>query len=171
MAVSWFFRDPERIIESSKDRILSPADGRIVRVDTGHACGYVSEPCTRVNIFLSIMDVHVNRAPSDGRVDWVKHVPGRFDFAFDAKAFNENEHNWIQLKSPNVNILLKQIAGKVARRIVCYVRERQEVKQGDKIGFIRFGSGMEVYIPENFKIQVSIGQKVTGGKTILAARS
>lgn len=169
--VCGFFRDPERKIQSSQNHILSPADGRIVQIEPAPILDHLSEPCTRIRIFLSIFDVHVNRSTSDGVVAWVKYIPGKFDFAFDERAYDKNEHNWIQLKSPNVNVLLKQIAGKVARRIVCYVQEGQEVRQGDKIGFIRFGSGMEIYIPNTFKIQISVGQKVFGGKTILAARS
>ncbi len=166
-----FFRDPDRKIFSSPNGVLSPADGRIIGIEAMNKAPYLLGACTKISIFLSLGDVHVNRSPIGGRIDFLKYSPGKFHAAFTDKSSAFNESNWIGIKAPKFTILMRQIAGAVARRIVCTCKEGQAIQQGERLGLIKFGSGAEVYVPQPFGLRVSIGQKVKAGQTVLATFS
>jgi phosphatidylserine decarboxylase len=163
--VLYFFRDPERQIPNEPGAVVSPADGRVVEI--------VDEPLDnrpgkRISIFLSIFDVHVNRAPVAGRVSGMDYHPGRFMAAWKEKASDANEQNAITIAAPAGDIRFKQIAGWVARRILCWTRIGEEVKLGQRIGMIRFGSRVDVWLPAGAEILVQRGQHVAGGATQIA---
>ena len=169
MFVTFFFRDPLRTPPLSEENFLSPADGEIKEIKLEHEEPGFKNKFTRISIFLSVMDVHVNRSPVSGEVISTKHSPGKFYMAFEKKAFEENENNLIVLRHKNTDILLRQVAGKIARRIVCYLKPGQIVQQGEKIGIIQFGSGAQLYMPAGVDVKVAVGQKVVGGETVLAS--
>jgi phosphatidylserine decarboxylase len=130
---------------------------------------FLGERCTRISIFLSIFDVHINRAPVGGTVELVRYSPGRFGFAHTIDASRNNESNTIGIGGGPVKVLVKQIAGAVARRIICYCRPDQPLRIGERIGLIRFGSRTELYLPPECRILVSAGQKVKGGISLVGA--
>ena len=153
----FFFRNPKRKINPDEHVILSPADGCITEAGP-----------EKITIYLSLLDVHVNRSPIGGIVESVRYSSGRFRPAFDKKALTENENNLIYISNDRMKIAVRQIAGKIARRIVCYCREKETLKQGDRIGMIRFGSCVQVYLPKDTIIKIRCGEKVKAGETILA---
>ena len=164
----YFFRDPERAIPQGERLILAPADGRIVAIKPFPDWkGPFGEPLTRVSIFLSVLDVHVNRAPLTSMVNAVTHSPGRFVAAWGEAASAENEQTLIHFASPDGDVWVKQIAGLLARRIVCRVKPGQKVAAGDRIGLIRFGSRVDCILPATAELKVRRGQAVKGGSTIL----
>ena len=166
--VAYFFRDPERVIPEGERLILAPADGRIVAIKPFTDWkGPFGEPLTRVSIFLSVLDVHVNRAPLTAVVNAVTHTPGRFVAAWGEAASAENEQTLIHFASPDGDVWVKQIAGLLARRIVCRVKPGQKVAAGDRIGLIRFGSRVDCILPATAELKVRRGQAVSGGSTIL----
>jgi phosphatidylserine decarboxylase len=159
----FFFRDPERKIPSGDDLILSPADGRVVRISEGEGGG----EGILVSIFLSLWDVHVNRAPTRGKVSEVVHRKGSFHFAFRDKASEQNEKNTIVLDNGRNRITVKQIAGFIARRVVCWLQPGQLVEAGQRIGMIKFGSRVDLILPEGTRIAVRKGQRVKAGETVI----
>ena len=161
----YFFRDPERKIPSGEGLILAPADGRVVRILVPG--GEDGEERLLVSIFLSLLDVHVNRSPVGGVVSDVTYKKGSFRLAFQDEASQENEQNIISLKHGQDRITLKQIAGLIARRVVCWVKPNQAVEAGQRIGFIKFGSRVDLILPRGSKIEVRKGDKVKGGVTII----
>lgn len=168
--IFYFFRDPKRAI-SIDDVVVSPADGLVTFV--GSAKNPLEENSdkinyTKISIFLSIFDVHVNRMPVDAKIISINYIPGKFINATLNKSSNENERNIIFAKKNNDNIYIVQIAGLIARRIVCNLKKNQEVIKGDRIGIIKFGSRVDLYLPENYNILISKGQKVIGGETIIS---
>ncbi|MBI4734751.1 MAG: phosphatidylserine decarboxylase [candidate division NC10 bacterium] len=164
----YFFRDPERAIPQGERLVVAPADGRIVAIKPFPDWkGPFGEPLTRVSIFLSVLDVHVNRAPLTGMVNAVTHSPGRFVAAWGEAASAENEQTLIHFASPDGDVWVKQIAGLLARRIVCRVKPGQKVAAGDRIGLIRFGSRVDCILPATAELRVRRGQAVRGGSTIL----
>jgi phosphatidylserine decarboxylase len=163
--VAYFFRDPERIPPADPSAVVSPADGRIVEVVDEP---YAGQPGHRVSIFLAIWNVHVNRAPVAGRIERVQYQPGRFCIASRARASAENEQNIIHLQTERGPMVFKQIAGWVARRVVCWKAAGDVVARGERIGLIRFGSRMDVWLPAAAKVRVERGEHVAGGKTVLA---
>jgi phosphatidylserine decarboxylase len=164
----YFFRDPERVIPQGERLILAPADGRIVAVKPFPEWrGPFGEPLTRVSIFLSVLDVHVNRAPLTSVVNTVAHTPGRFVAAWGEAASAENEQTLIHFASPDGDVWVKQIAGLLARRIVCRVCPGVKVAAGDRIGLIRFGSRVDCILPATVELKIRRGQAVKGGSTIL----
>ncbi len=166
--LAYFFRDPERVIPHGERLILAPADGRIVAIKPfTDWTGPFGGPLTRVSIFLSVLDVHVNRAPLTAVVNAVAHTPGRFMAAWGEVASAENEQTLIQFASPDGDVWVKQIAGLLARRIVCRVKPGQKVAAGDRIGLIRFGSRVDCILPATAELKVRRGQAVKGGSTIL----
>jgi phosphatidylserine decarboxylase len=166
--LAFFFRDPERTIPQGERLILAPADGRIVAVKPFTDWqGPFGEPLTRVSIFLSVLDVHVNRAPLTAVVNAVTHTPGRFVAAWGEAASVENEQTLIHFASPDGDVWVKQIAGLLARRIVCRLKPGQKVAAGDRIGLIRFGSRVDCILPAATELKVRRGQAVKGGSTIL----
>lgn len=163
--VFYFFRDPERRIPTDPGIVVSPADGHVVEIVDEMLDGRMGR---RLSIFLSIWDVHVQRAPVAGRIADVVYRPGRFYAALRKVASRENEQNIIYMHAPGGTLVFKQIAGAIARRVLCWKREGQEVAIGERIGMIRFGSRVDVWLQPEAEIFVRRGQKVKGGESILA---
>lgn len=176
-----FFRDPERVVPQAEDAIVAPADGLVtliqqveppveMRVDDGSGNpGLANGPVTRVSIFMSVFDVHINRAPIAGTVRRLVYVPGKFVNADLDKASEENERQHILIERPDGLMLgFTQIAGLVARRIVPFVKPGDMVAKGQRVGLIRFGSRVDVYLPAGTEPKVLMGQKITAGETVLA---
>lgn len=159
--VSLFFRDPHRDIPKNKDTILAPADGRILEVS--------KEPdgTTKVSIFLSIWNVHINRSPIAGTVAEVCYFPGKFRMAFDKRASIDNEQNVLVIKNSSFQVKFIQIAGWLARRIVCWKKQGDSVEIGERVGLIRFGSRVDIFLPATAAITVGQGHKVKGGITVI----
>ena len=168
--IFYFFRDPNRIIPLD-DFIVSPGDGTITYIgETNNPLDIENnnEVYTKVSIFLSIFDVHVNRMPIDGTIKEIKYIPGKFINATLDKSSEQNEKNIIKISNGTYNYFVVQIAGLIARRIVCNVNKNQDLKKGERIGIIKFGSRVDLYLPKSNKILVSKGQKVIGGETIIS---
>ena len=163
--VLFFFRDPERTPPSDPDVIVSPADGRVMEV-VEEARG--DNPGRRISVFLSIFDVHVNRAPVAGRIAAMEYRKGRFNAAMRGRASEENEQNVIHVSNERGEIVFKQIAGWVARRILCWKAVGDSVTRGERVGMIRFGSRVDIWLPDRVEILVRPGQHVAGGSSILA---
>ncbi len=164
----FFFRDPRRIPPACPRAVVSPADGTVRRIDRIAGDLELGEPFYRVWIHLNLWDVHVNRVPFSGQILSVRYSPGRFFPAFLRRATVENERNRILIRSPALTLVVQQIAGALARRIVCYRRPGEWVEQGEKLGFIRFGSGVLLDLPEAVRLQVRVGQRVRAGETVVA---
>jgi phosphatidylserine decarboxylase len=163
----YFFRDPEREIPADPAAIVSPADGKVVAVgEAKNAEGY-GGPARSIAIFLSVWDVHVNRIPVDGKITRVEYRKGDFKRAYLSDASEHNEQTRILIENPRGRVLVKQIAGILARRIVCRVREGQGVTKGERFGMIKFGSRTELFLPPSVHLRVSVGDKVRGGETII----
>ncbi len=168
--IFYFFRDPNRIIPLD-DFIVSPADGTITYIgETNNPLDIENnnEVYTKVSIFLSIFDVHVNRMPIEGTIKEIKYIPGKFINATLDKSSEQNEKNIIKISNGTYNYFVVQIAGLIARRIVCNVNKNQDLKKGERIGIIKFGSRVDLYLPKSNKVLVSKGQKVIGGETIIS---
>ncbi|GAB4333083.1 MAG: phosphatidylserine decarboxylase [Candidatus Abyssubacteria bacterium] len=163
----FFFRDPDRTIMAEPGQIFAPADGKVLSIDEVEDTEYMGGRCKRIGIFLSILDVHINRSPIAGKIDLVRYRPGKFSAAYSIEASTSNENNIIGIEG-DVKIMVKQIAGLVARRIVCWCKPHQTVRAGERIGMIRFGSRTELYLPLECEIFVSVGQKVKGGLSLVA---
>ena len=166
--VVYFFRDPEREIPAGERLILAPADGKIVAIKPFPDWkGPFGEPLVRISIFLSVFDVHVNRAPMAALVQEVTHSPGQFRVAWDEEASQANEQTLVRFATPDGDVWVKLIAGLIARRIVCRVAPGRKVEAGERIGLIRFGSRVDCILPEAAVLRVRRGQTVQGGSTIL----
>ena len=165
--VTWFFRDPERIIPDDPNAIVSPGDGRIVEIVEEKDPLLDKEGYTRISVFLNVFNVHVNRVPIAGKIQAYRYNKGKFLNAASHKASLDNEQSAILLNNGHVTILVKQIAGLIARRIVCWAKEGDEYERGQRYGLIRFGSRMDVFVPEGTDIKVSIGDIVNGGSSII----
>ncbi len=164
-----FFRDPERDVPPGKDLILSPADGRVIKVERLHDERFLGRDAQRVCIFMSPLNVHVNRIPCAGRIVDVRYKAGAYYRAYADNASLDNEQNAVVLEDEQGRrIAFVQIAGFVARRILCYVRPGMTVERGARYGMIRFGSRADIYLPLEAKVQVAAGDKAYGGKTVLA---
>ncbi len=169
--VVYFFRDPERITPTGDNLVISPADGlvhRIAEVVPPRELELGDMPLTRISIFLNVFDVHVNRIPISGKVAVEKYIPGKFMNAELDKASDENERQYITIEGTKGRFGLVQIAGLVARRILCDLEKGQDVLAGERYGLIRFGSRVDVYLPAKAKVKVLEGQRSIGGETILA---
>ena len=163
-----FFRDPKRTIPNEADVLLAPADGRVICVETCYD-SYQKVDALKISIFMNVFNVHSNRSPFEAKVLDVKYFPGKFVNADFDKASTENERNALILELPNQDkITVVQIAGLVARRILCYTKVGNLLSRGERFGFIRFGSRVDVYLPLKYKPLVSIGQKVKATETIIA---
>jgi phosphatidylserine decarboxylase len=171
--VYYFFRDPERIIIEDDNYLVSPADGEVIKVeeiDGPKELGLENKRFNKISIFMNIFDCHVNRTPCAGQIEEILYKPGKFLNASFDKASEDNERNYYKIKDKHGNdIIIVQIAGLIARRIVCETNKNQELKQGDRIGMIRFGSRADVYY-ENYDSLVKVGQKAVSGETLLAKR-
>lgn len=168
LAILAFFRDPPRRGSQVKGALRSPADGRVVAVVPNEDATRGPVPGTQIAIFLSVLDVHINRAPCQAVVERIRYEPGKFLDARDPRVERENESNWIFMKAGRHKIVVRQIAGLIARRIVCRIREGERVYRGQRIGLIRFGSRTELYLPAEAQILVKVGQRVQGGATDVA---
>jgi phosphatidylserine decarboxylase len=160
LVIVLFFRDPDRKIPKGDNLVISPADGKIIRIDCDGENPSLS-------IFLSIANVHVNRAPVSGIVKSVVHRKGKFHSAFRKEAMNENERNEIEIETPKGLVRMHQVAGLIARRTICYKKPEQSITAGDRIGLIRFGSRVDLTLPPGSSIDISLGQKVLAGETVL----
>lgn len=168
--IVYFFRNPKITIEMNDKVVLSPADGTVVAIEEMHDKEYFNDPRIQVSVFMSPLNVHVNRYPISGEIKYFKHHNGHFHVAWNPKSSTENEHTSTVLRHKSgTDILFKQIAGAVARRIVSYAQVSKEINQGDQCGFIKFGSRVDVLLPIGTKVNVVLEQKVHGGKTILAS--
>ncbi|HVQ28140.1 MAG TPA: phosphatidylserine decarboxylase family protein, partial [Vicinamibacteria bacterium] len=167
---TFFFRDPEREIPKDPRLVLSPADGKIVQVIPAPDDHPLGKGTTQISIFLSIFDVHVNRSPIAGHVTAVEYHPGEFLPAFDDKASLRNEQNSVIVEGGGGRIMFKQIAGLIARRIVFRKRVDDDVAAGERVGLIKFGSRVDVFLPAGTGIRVKVGDRVQGGASVLAER-
>ena len=169
--VYYFFRDPERVIIGDDSYLVSPADGEVIKVeevDGPKELGLENKKFKKISIFMNVFDCHVNRTPCSGTVEEILYKPGKFLNASLDKASEDNERNYYKIKDKHGNdIIVVQIAGLVARRIVCETNKNQELNQGDRIGMIRFGSRADVYY-ENYEPLVKVGQTAISGETLLA---
>ncbi len=167
----WFFRDPNRTIPaealSDESVLLAPADGKIVEVTPVREENFLHSDAVQISIFLSPLDVHVNRSPVTGTVGFYKYMPGDYLVAWHPKSSELNEQSRIGVQTKFGKVLFKQITGYLARRIVCEVREGDTLRSGDKIGMMKFGSRMDIIVPTSSQITVKIGDVVVGGETIL----
>jgi phosphatidylserine decarboxylase len=171
--VYYFFRDPERVIIENENYLVSPADGEVIKVeevDGPKELGLENKRFNKISIFMNVFDCHVNRTPCAGKIEEILYKPGKFLNASLDKASEDNERNYYNIKDhQNNNIVVVQIAGLIARRIVCESNKDQDLKQGDRIGMIRFGSRADVYY-ENYEPLVKVGQKAISGETLLAKK-
>jgi len=171
--VYYFFRDPDRVIIGDDKYLVSPADGEVIKVeevDGPKEVGLENKRLKKISIFMNVFDCHVNRTPCSGKVQEILYKPGKFLNASFDKASEDNERNYYKLKDQNGNdIVVVQIAGLIARRIVCETNNGQELNQGDRIGMIRFGSRADVYY-ENYEPLVKVGQRTISGETLLAKK-
>jgi phosphatidylserine decarboxylase len=166
--VIYFFRDPERAIPDAEKAVLSPADGKVVQVQPCLEERFLKARAIKVSVFMSVFDVHVNRNPLTGRIVGSAYSPGKFLRADLNQASVSNEQNALLVETAEgVRLLVVQIAGLIARRIVCWVKNGDAVKRGRRFGLIRFGSRLDIYLPENTNLQVRPGQRALAGQTIL----
>jgi len=168
LAVTAFFRDPERHIPADENLVVSPADGRVVSIAEIEGDRMFSDARTRVSIFLSPLDVHINRTPVTGRIEDVRYQRGKFFAAYKKEASERNEQNALKVVDPRGRCLgVVQIAGVLARRIVCRVSRGDTLSRGERFGLIMFGSRTDTYLPAGCRVEVAEGQRVKGGETIL----
>ena len=169
--ILYFFRDPNRVVPEGDEKVLAPADGRIIEVLHVQEENYLKCKALKISIFMSLFSVHVNRIAYGGTVEFIKHVPGRFLDARYPKSYESNEQNMMGIMACDgkTKILMKQVAGKVARRIVCDCTVGQTVIRGERFGMIKFGSRLEVYIPEEagFELSIKEGEMVSAGTSVL----
>lgn len=168
LTVLYFFRDPERDTLAEDGLVVCPADGEVVEICTMREPRYLQEEVVRVSIFLSLLDVHVQRVPISGRVTAVDYVAGQFLQAFKPEASEVNEYIATCIETPYGAVLTKQIAGILARRCVSYVATGQNVRSGDRLGVIRFSSRVDLFLPKTAVLEVGVGDKVFGGVTRIA---
>ncbi|SFD71354.1 phosphatidylserine decarboxylase family protein [Thermophagus xiamenensis] len=163
-----FFRSPKRSIYLQDKAIISPADGKIVVIEETEENEFLKDKCIQVSVFMSVFNVHINWFPISGIIRYVKHHSGRFKAAYLPKASFENERTTIAIETKEQkNIVVRQVAGALARRIVCYAKEGESVTQGQQLGFIKFGSRVDIFLPLDSRIDVKPGQKVKGKQTII----
>ena len=168
-AICGFFRDPERVIPDQQGAVVSPADGKVVAASVVDNSLFYDGPTMKISIFMSVFNVHVNRVPYAGRVKEINYHPGKFIAANFDKASLENEHNAVLIETENgKHLCVVQVAGLIARRIICRIKPGENVIRGQRFGLICFGSRLDVYLPANVKVNVVVGDKIQAGVTILA---
>lgn len=169
LLVLQFFRNPKITIPLNDKHVLAPADGKVVVIEETTEDEYLKDKRLQISIFMSPLNVHVNRTPIQGVVDFFKYHPGKYLVAWHPKSSTENERTTLVLKSPSgIPVLVRQIAGAVARRIKWYAKEGQQFKQGEEFGFIKFGSRVDIFLPIGTKVLVNIDDKTKGGRTVIA---
>jgi phosphatidylserine decarboxylase len=167
-AICGFFRDPDRVIPNHQGALVSPADGKVIFAGRVDNSPYFEGPAMKISIFMSVFNVHVNRIPFDGLVKEISYYPGKFFSANLDKASRENEHNAVFIEMENgKSLCVVQIAGLIARRIICKIQAGDRVIRGQRFGLICFGSRLDVYLPTDIKLKVAVGDKVSAGATIL----
>lgn len=166
--ILFFFRDPPRNSPADEQLIISPADGKVVQIQQVQEDIYLYGKATQISIFLSPLNVHVNRLPATGTIEYVKYHPGVYLMAWDERASSMNERaDFGMLHSSGVKIFFRQITGFLARRIVYHIQEGDEVKAGDRFGIMKFGSRMDVVLPEDVSVEVEVGERTTAGESVL----
>jgi phosphatidylserine decarboxylase len=166
--VSWFFRNPARLIPQGAHLIVAPGDGKVIAIEEEFEPRFLKDRSLRLTIFLNVFDVHINRIPCEGVVQAVQYQPGLFLVASRPDATIRNEQNALMLTTPKgVKVLCVQVAGLIARRIVCWVSAGERVQRGERFGLIRFGSRMDTFLPLGTVLKVAVGDRVKGGETIL----
>ena len=165
--VLFFFRDPKRKVPEESNIIVSPADGRVMSVEEIFEDTYIKGKAIKISIFLSVFNVHINRSPIKGMVKSIVYRPGKYLPAFKSHASDINEKNTIAIEGSNVQILVSQITGFIARRIVCWSKEGSALEKGERFGLIKFGSCTEIIVPDHIKIKIKLGDKVRGAETII----
>lgn len=166
---AYFFRNPKRYIVAEDDIVLSPCDGKVVAIEEVYEPEYFKDKRLQVSIFMSPTNVHVNWTPISGEVKYSKYHPGKYLVAWHPKSSEKNERTSIVIEDEDgVEVLVRQIAGALARRIVNYCEEGKEMEQGNQLGFIKFGSRIDLFLPIDTKVEVDLKQKVKGGKTVIA---
>ena len=168
LLIVYFFRLPKREITLCNEHIISPADGKIVVIEEVTENEYLKDKCKQISIFMSPLNVHCNRYPCSGNIVYSKYHPGSYLVAWHPKSSEENERTTVVVENKKGKILLRQIAGALARRIVCYAVVGETITQGQELGFIKFGSRVDLFLPLNSKIKVELGQAVKGGITVIA---
>lgn len=166
--VAYFFRDPERTGERGERLVVAPADGKVVQIVETEEPAFLQSRAIQISIFMNVFNVHVNRYPVTGTVGYVHYNPGKFLNAAADKASLENEQSSVGIETEGYRVLVRQIAGLIARRIVTYSKVGDEAKQGERFGLIRFGSRVDVFVPIGSKVMVSTGQVTTAGVTVIA---
>ena len=165
---AWFFRNPSRTIPQQPNVVVSSGDGKVIAIEEEFEPRYLKENGIRVTVFLNVFDVHVNRMPCAGTVEAISYQPGQFLVASKPEATLRNEQNAVMLKTESgAKVLCVQVAGLIARRIVCWVAQGEHVQRGERFGLIRFGSRMDTFLPLGSKICVALGDRVKGGETIV----
>jgi phosphatidylserine decarboxylase len=165
-----FFRDPERTTPVDKGIFVSPADGKVILIKDVYEKDYLKSDSKEISIFMSIFDVHVNRAPCDGTVNLVEHFPGQFLAAYKDAASIKNENTIMVLEGNDGNVLVRQVAGLLARRIVCKAKVGDVLRRGERYGMIKFGSRLDIYLPKDIEIKVKLGDKVKAGETVIGIK-
>ena len=168
LLVLFFFRKPNRLLYIEENAAIAPADGKVINIQEVFESEYFKEPKMRVSIFMSLFDVHMNWFPVSGIIEYYKHHNGHFHVACHPKASEKNEHTTVVINHNGQQILFRQIAGYIARRIVSYAKVGKEVPQCSQAGFIKFGSRVDLLLPLDAKIEVTKGERVKGGKTVVA---
>jgi phosphatidylserine decarboxylase len=166
--IIWFFRNPDRYFQDEEKVLISPADGKIIKIENVEVNGTISGKFKKISIFMNVFNVHVNRAPYSGQIEAINYHEGKFFSANLDKASLDNERNEIMIRTEDGRSLwMVQIAGLIARRIVCWVNVGTIVKKGERVGLIRFGSRVDVYLPDDSRISVKLKDKVKAGETVL----
>ena len=168
LAVASFFRNPKRKLVKNDALVISPCDGKVVVIEETNETEFFNDRRIQISIFMSPANVHINRNPIGGKVEYVKYHPGKYLVAWHPKSSTENERNTVVINNGNEKILFRQIAGKMARKIVCYLKSGDSVLQSHEMGFIKFGSRVDVFLPLNAELKVKLQQTVKGGESILA---
>jgi phosphatidylserine decarboxylase len=164
----YFFRDPDRITPKDENLIISPADGKVIQIKEVYEDKYLKMECTQISIFMSPLNVHVNRVPINGMVEYFEHIPGKYLVAFEEKSSTLNERTLIGINAGKQKLLFKQIAGFIARRIVADLKVGMKVKAGECFGMIKFGSRVDVLIPKTSVVRIKLNEIVRAGESILA---
>ena len=165
--VLFFFRDPERPVPRGEGIVVSPADGRVIIVTDHYEPDFLKTEVKKISIFLSVFNVHVNRVPIGGTVEQVKYQPGKFLVASVDKASTDNEQTAVVIRQGKHKVLVKQIAGLIARRIVCYAKPGDQVRTGERYGLIRFGSRVDIFLPKDADIMVKVGDRIKGSRDVI----
>ena len=165
---AWFFRNPARVVPKGQNLVVAPGDGKVIAIEEEFEPRYLKERSVRLTIFLNVFDVHINRVPCDGVIEDVQYQPGLFLVASKPEATLRNEQNAMMIKThEGMKVLCVQVAGLIARRIVCWASPRDRAIRGERYGLIRFGSRMDTFVPMGTTLRVAVGESVKGGETIL----